>query len=111
MWRQIFQPWFSPRGFASDRVLVETPFAGGGCDDSPKAGQGRKRRVSPANIRRMSPFIKGHAIVSVEDKGHAPRTTEQGAEATGPTRKPRADGQRNRERLVEAAKAAFTEVG
>jgi AcrR family transcriptional regulator len=29
----------------------------------------------------------------------------------GPTRKPRADGRRNRERLVEAAKAAFAELG
>jgi AcrR family transcriptional regulator len=28
-----------------------------------------------------------------------------------PTRKPRADGQRNRERLMETAKAAFAEVG
>ena len=27
------------------------------------------------------------------------------------SRKPRADGQRNRERLIEAAKAAFAEVG
>ena len=29
----------------------------------------------------------------------------------GPARKPRADGRRNRERLVEAAKAAFAELG
>jgi AcrR family transcriptional regulator len=28
-----------------------------------------------------------------------------------PTRKPRADGQRNRERLIETAKAAFAELG
>jgi AcrR family transcriptional regulator len=32
-------------------------------------------------------------------------------EATGQGRKPRADGQRNRERLVDAAKAAFAELG
>jgi AcrR family transcriptional regulator len=32
-------------------------------------------------------------------------------EPKGPARKPRADGQRNRERLVETAKAAFAEVG
>ena len=32
-------------------------------------------------------------------------------EAAEPARKPRADGQRNRERLMEAAKAAFAEVG
>ena len=31
--------------------------------------------------------------------------------APGPGRKPRADGQRNRERLVETAKTAFAEVG
>ncbi|WP_172448634.1 TetR/AcrR family transcriptional regulator [Caulobacter mirabilis] len=33
------------------------------------------------------------------------------AEGKSPTRKPRADGQRNRERLVEAAKAGFAETG
>ncbi len=32
-------------------------------------------------------------------------------EARGQARKPRADGQRNRERLVETAKAAFADVG
>ncbi len=32
-------------------------------------------------------------------------------EAKGQARKPRADGQRNRERLVETAKAAFADVG
>ncbi len=32
-------------------------------------------------------------------------------EARGQVRKPRADGQRNRERLVETAKAAFADVG
>jgi AcrR family transcriptional regulator len=31
--------------------------------------------------------------------------------ADGPARRPRADAQRNRERLIDAAKAAFTEVG
>jgi AcrR family transcriptional regulator len=50
--------------------------------------------------------------VSDEAKGPAVRTTgEQGADATVPARKPRADGQRNRERLVEVAKAAFADVG
>jgi AcrR family transcriptional regulator len=29
----------------------------------------------------------------------------------GPVRKPRADGQRNREKLIEAAKTAFAEIG
>jgi AcrR family transcriptional regulator len=32
-------------------------------------------------------------------------------EPKGPVRKPRADGQRNRERLIETAKAAFAELG
>jgi AcrR family transcriptional regulator len=36
---------------------------------------------------------------------------EQAAETAGLARKPRADGQRNRERLVESAKAAFADVG
>jgi AcrR family transcriptional regulator len=50
--------------------------------------------------------------VIVEPEGPAPRTTEeQTAETVGPRRRPRADGQRNRERLVEVAKAAFAEVG
>jgi AcrR family transcriptional regulator len=50
--------------------------------------------------------------VSVKGKGLTLGTIEeQGAEATGPARKPRADGQRNRERLVEAAKTAFADVG
>ena len=46
--------------------------------------------------------------MSIEAKGAAAvsaRTT------TGSVRKPRADGQRNRERLMEAAKAAFADVG
>lgn len=50
--------------------------------------------------------------MSVEAKGPVPRTAKkQGAEAAGPARKPRADGQRNRERLMETAKAAFADVG
>ena len=44
-----------------------------------------------------SSAYKGRAIMSVEPKR--------------PARKPRADGQRNRERLMETAKAAFAEVG
>lgn len=40
------------------------------------------------------------------------RTTEKGgAKTAASARKPRADGQRNRERLVESAKAAFADVG
>lgn len=50
--------------------------------------------------------------MSDEAKGPAVRTAEeQGADAAGLARKPRADGQRNRERLVEVAKAAFADVG
>jgi AcrR family transcriptional regulator len=50
--------------------------------------------------------------VTVEPEGPASRTIEtQRAKAVGPGRRPRTDGLRNRERLVEVAKAAFTEVG
>jgi AcrR family transcriptional regulator len=50
--------------------------------------------------------------VNGEAKKPVPRTTEEQAEETaGLARKPRADGQRNRERLVESAKAAFADVG
>lgn len=48
----------------------------------------------------MPPVIKGYLRVSVE-----------GREAAKPGRKPRADAQRNRERLVEAAKAVFADAG
>ena len=68
--------------------------------------------MSPAYIRRVPPYSKRHLIVSVDAKGPALRTTaEQGAKAAGPARKPRADGQRNRERLLEVAKTAFADVG
>jgi AcrR family transcriptional regulator len=50
--------------------------------------------------------------VSVKGGRPAPRRArEQEAAPGGPVRKPRADGRRNRERLIEAAKAAFGEVG
>ncbi len=39
------------------------------------------------------------------------RPREKHAEAAAPLRKPRADGQRNRERLMESAKAAFADLG
>jgi AcrR family transcriptional regulator len=48
--------------------------------------------------------------VSVEPKRPGPRTTE-GRLGTQPSRKPRADAQRNRERLLEVAKAAFADEG
>jgi AcrR family transcriptional regulator len=38
-------------------------------------------------------------------------TADDKAESPTPGRKPRADGQRNRERLIDAAKVAFAEVG
>lgn len=52
-------------------------------------------------------------IVSVEAKGRARRTTSEraGNEPMTAVRKPRADGLRNRERLVEAAKAGFAVAG
>ncbi len=50
--------------------------------------------------------------MSAKARGSAPRTAqERGAAAVGAARKPRSDGQRNRERLLEAAKAAFADVG
>jgi AcrR family transcriptional regulator len=49
--------------------------------------------------------------VSVEAKGAARRPEDQQVESAGSMRKPRADGQRNRERLMEAAKTAFAEIG
>src|SRR5258708_23714084 len=54
--------------------------------------------MSPAYMRRIPPFSKRQAIVSFEAKEPS-------------ARKPRADGQRNRERLAEAAKAAFAVAG
>jgi AcrR family transcriptional regulator len=49
-------------------------------------------------------------IVSVEAGGPGLPDDEE-LVAAGPGRKPRADGQRNRERLMEAAKAGFSETG
>jgi AcrR family transcriptional regulator len=50
--------------------------------------------------------------MSVKAGRPAPRRArEQEAGPAGPARKLRADGRRNRERLIEAAKAAFGEVG
>jgi AcrR family transcriptional regulator len=48
--------------------------------------------------------------VNVDPKGPSPRTTEEPA-GTQPARKQRADAQRNRERLLEVAKAAFADEG
>ncbi len=48
--------------------------------------------------------------MSVRPQRPAARTSAA-AEPPPPPRKPRADGQRNRERLLEAAKAAFAEAG
>ncbi len=49
--------------------------------------------------------------MSGEGRNPALRTTARGAETAAPARKPRADGQRNRERLMATAKAAFAEIG
>jgi AcrR family transcriptional regulator len=54
-------------------------------------------------MRRGSPLIKGWSVVNVENLD--PGLHE------GAGRKRRADGERNRERLVETAKAAFAELG
>ena len=53
---------------------------------------------------------RGYFIAKVEHKGPVPGTTEEPV-GTQPARKPRADAQRNRERLLEVAKAAFTDEG
>ena len=51
--------------------------------------------------------------MGVEAKGRAERTKAEraGGKRPTPVRKPRADGRRNRERLLEVAKAAFAGVG
>ncbi len=50
--------------------------------------------------------------MSVEAKGATATTTaHRRTSSANSARKPRADGQRNRERLMEAAKVAFAEVG
>jgi AcrR family transcriptional regulator len=49
--------------------------------------------------------------VSIEAKGAAASSATQPPTAAGSARKPRADGQRNRERLMEAAKGAFADIG
>lgn len=56
--------------------------------------------MAPVYIRREPPVSNGHEQVSIGE-GEAPKVG----------RKPRADAQRNRERLVEAAKVAFAEKG
>src|SRR5258705_8718494 len=61
-----------------------------------------KWREPPLNIRRMPPFCKYYfrnGQLNVNRK------------ATPPARKPRADSARNRQSLIDAAKAGFAEVG
>src|SRR5580692_1653841 len=61
----------------------------------PRAGEARKRRTSPINIRSRPPLIKGRAIVNVEAKGSALRATKKRTTAARPAAKPRAaDGDR-----------------
>jgi AcrR family transcriptional regulator len=59
-------------------------------------------------IRRMPPLIKGLVNMSVDGDARLPPTA---SERSKTTRKRRADGLRNRERLLQAAKAAFADVG
>src|SRR5258708_570762 len=66
--------------------------------------------MSPFYIRRSPPFIKGYFIVNAEPKRPGPETTEKPM-GTQPARKPRADAQRNRERLLAVAKTAFADEG
>jgi AcrR family transcriptional regulator len=66
--------------------------------------------MAPFYIRRDPPFIKGYFIVNAEPKRPGPGTTEKPVGAQ-PARKPRADAQRNRERLLAVAKTAFADEG
>ena len=66
--------------------------------------------MPPLDIRRNPPFSKRTrenltADVTSRSRQMAPE------KVTAATRKPRADAQRNRDGLLEAAKAAFAEVG
>ncbi len=54
-------------------------------------------------------MARGHA--KFERRRHEPLPPRGGREALGGARKPRADAQRNRDGLLEAAKAAFAEWG
>jgi AcrR family transcriptional regulator len=92
---------------ASLQIDGQVPFAPGGAG-LPTAREKRKRRMPPSYIRRVTPFIKRRRIVSVEAKGPDLRTKDAPAARA---RKPRADAERNRERLLEAAKSAFADAG
>jgi AcrR family transcriptional regulator len=77
----------------------------------PKAGRRLNGGCLRLDIRRVPPFIKGCEYR--ERRGRPPGRSihpREPGEVRAPS-KPRADGQRNRERLMEAAKAAFADVG
>jgi AcrR family transcriptional regulator len=75
-------------------------------------GAAHCQRPRPAYIRRIPPFIKRRARLNFEGKRPRRRAREELArEEAARTRKPRADGLRNRERLLEAAKSAFADAG
>jgi AcrR family transcriptional regulator len=57
-----------------------------------------------------SSVLQGYFNVDVEPEGPGPRKKEESM-GTQPARKPRVDAQRNRERLLEVAKAAFADEG
>ena len=61
-----------------------------------------KWREPPLNIRRLPPFCKCYVRSRPNNVKRKP---------TAPARKPRADSARNRQLLIDAAKAGFAEVG
>ena len=62
----------------------------------------RKRRTPPLNIRRLPPFCKSCLRSNAINVKRKPPT---------PKRKPRADGARNRQLLIAAAKMGFADSG
>ena len=80
--------------------------AGGGLPRAPKEeyNGGCLRSIYGGTLR----LARGHA--KFERPRHGPLRRGGGQEALGTARKPRADAQRNRDGLLEAAKAAFAEA-
>lgn len=75
----------------------------------PKDRRTRKTEGAYGLYTEGSSVYQGPFIVNVESEG-PPLQTDARA-AAEPKRKPRADGVRNREKLMEVAKAAFADVG
>src|SRR5258708_11253762 len=108
--RTRFPLKFMPRGSSSvvdvapkESVMVE--ILSGFCIALPLHHEkwfNLKWREPPLNIRRMPPFCKYYFRNGQLNANRKP---------TAPARKPRADSARNRQSLIDAAKAGFAEVG